>query len=232
MKNLKFLFLLIFAVFFLSACTKSYTISFVTNTDKELEAIVFEDGGELNLPSITKEGYDFGGWFKDSNFSTDFKETDEVTENITLYAKWNIKKYEVRFLDGTKELSKVTVEHGKNATAPQTPTKEGYTFKEWDKAFTNVTKNLVVYAVFTMDSFDVVFMNGTEQIGEKQVVNYGASATAPANPLKPGFVFKGWDKEFTNVKSASLGGAYSFNPLTFDCSNDSAHGIPTVLKLY
>lgn len=199
MKNFKFLFLFLLAFLFLSACTKSYTVSFVTNNDEVIDAKVFEKDDDL--PLLTKEGYDFGGWFKDSGFNTEFKEIDEVKEDFTLYAKWNIKKYEVKFVDGSKELSKVTVEHGKAATAPATPTKEGYEFKEWSIPFTNVTKNLVVYAVFEMDTFEVKFMNGTEQIGETQVIDYGSAATAPADPVKEGYEFTGWDKEFDVVKA-------------------------------
>lgn len=198
MKNLKFLFLFIFAFMFLSACTKDYTVSFVTNNEEVIDARVFVKDDDL--PSLTKEGYVFGGWFKDSGFNTEFKVTDEVTEDFTLYAKWNIKKYEVKFMDGSLELAKVSVEHGKDATAPAIPTKEGQTFKKWSIAFTNVTKDLVVYAVYETDTFEVKFMNGTEQIGETQTVDYGSAATAPEAPVKEGYSFDGWDKGFTSVK--------------------------------
>lgn len=37
----------------------------------------------------TKEGYTFGGWFTEDSYETQWNfETDIVTENITLYAKW------------------------------------------------------------------------------------------------------------------------------------------------
>jgi uncharacterized repeat protein (TIGR02543 family) len=199
MKNLKFLFLIIFVFLFLGACGKSYTVEFVTNTDEEVEARIADKDGKIDLPTLTKEGYDFKGWYKDSNFTSEFTEDDLVTEDLTLYAKWDIKKYEVKFLDGSKELAKVTVEHGKDATAPANPTKEGYTFKGWDKAFTNVKQNLVVYAQFELLTFEVKFMVDGVQLGETQVVDYGSAATAPTNPTKEGHTFKGWDKEFANV---------------------------------
>ncbi len=40
---------------------------------------------------------------------------------------------------------------GQNATAPTTPTREGYIFEKWDVEFTNVTADLVVTAVFVED---------------------------------------------------------------------------------
>src|SRR5690554_5841310 len=157
MKKTKFFLLFIFAFMFLSACTSSYTISF---PEEDLEQIVVDKGEKLELDPPTKEGYDFKGWFTDSNLTTEFDDTKGITEDLSLYAKWENKKYEVRFLDGSVELAKVTVEHGKNATAPADPEKEGFTFKSWDKEFTNVAKNLVVYAQFETITFEVKFVIG------------------------------------------------------------------------
>lgn len=212
MKNLKFLFLFIIAFIFLSACTTSYTVSYVTNTEEVIEAVNVDKGGKLDLPSITKEGYDFKGWFKDSAFSTEFDEDVEIVEDLTLYAKWEIKKYEVRFLDGNQELAKVTVEHGKNATAPANPSKEGYTFKSWDKAFTNITKNTVVYAQFDLITFDVKFVVG--EVETTVTVEYGAAATAPNVTAPEGYVFSGWDKEF-DVVHEDLVVTAEFERITF-----------------
>ena len=50
---------------------------------------------ETILSSPTKTGYTFGGWYTDSNFSTDKKVTEITkgsTGNITLYAKWTPNK--------------------------------------------------------------------------------------------------------------------------------------------
>ncbi|MEG0328501.1 MAG: InlB B-repeat-containing protein [Erysipelothrix sp.] len=39
----------------------------------------------------TKEGYTFEGWYTDTTYTIEWNfDTDKVTENITLYAKWNI----------------------------------------------------------------------------------------------------------------------------------------------
>lgn len=57
------------------------------------------------------------------------------------------KTYTVKFTDGQgKTLSTQTVEEGKSATAPKTPTRKGYDFNGWDKAFSNVTANITVNA--------------------------------------------------------------------------------------
>lgn len=61
-------------------------------------------------------------------------------------------KFTVTFknYDGTI-LKTEEVLKGQNATAPTTPTREGYIFEKWDVEFTNVTSDLVVTAVFVED---------------------------------------------------------------------------------
>ncbi|MFA7366842.1 MAG: InlB B-repeat-containing protein, partial [Bacilli bacterium] len=96
--------------------------------------------------------------------------------------------FTVVFKSGTEILKTEEVAEGDDATAPANPTKVGHTFKEWDKAFTNVTSNLEVNAVFDINTYTVTFKNGTEII-TTVTVNHGASATAPANPTKVGHTF-------------------------------------------
>jgi len=58
-------------------------------------------------------------------------------------------KYTVTFKDDLgADLSSVKVIYGEDAQAPQAPAKEGYTFIGWTKPITNVTSNLVVYAIY------------------------------------------------------------------------------------
>lgn len=67
------------------------------------------------------------------------------------------KKYMVKFLndDGTQIGEIQEIEEGKSAVAPTPPTKEGYTFKGWDKDFNNVTSNLEVKAIFEKNSDNI-----------------------------------------------------------------------------
>ena len=110
--------------------------------------------------------------------------------------------YNVVFVDwdGTT-LKSVQVEHRQAATAPKNPSRKGYTFVGWDKDFCNVTSDLTVTALYTINKYLVKFVDWDNTELKSETVEYGKSATAPANPSRDGYTFIGWDKEFTHVTS-------------------------------
>ena len=91
------------------------------------------------------------------------------------------------------------VEEGLSATAPDDPTREGYTFTGWDKDFSNVTTNMTVTAQYKINRYEVSFLDWDETELKKDSVNHGFAATAPADPTREGYTFTGWDKDFSNV---------------------------------
>jgi uncharacterized repeat protein (TIGR02543 family) len=51
-----------------------------------------------------RAGFDFDSWFTEETFETEWNfETDVVTQNITLYAKWNSKATEIAAISAEKE---------------------------------------------------------------------------------------------------------------------------------
>ena len=61
--------------------------------------------------------------------------------------------------------------------------------------------NMASLAEKYIAEFKVVFIGADGNVLSEQTVKYGCDATAPAAPAVAGFVFVGWDKDFTNVKS-------------------------------
>jgi len=174
--------------------TDSYMITFYSSG--AVYTVTSADGGEkISAPDDpTCTGYTFGGWYKESACTNkwDFN-TDTITANVYLYAKWTIKTYTVTFKDwdGTV-LRTQTVKYGKVPTAPDDPERTGYTFVGWNKAFDKITYNMTVIAQYTVNTYTVTFnTNGGSNV-VSQKVKYGADADEPDDPTLDGYSFDGW----------------------------------------
>ena len=114
-------------------------------------------------PQTTRDGYTFAGWYKDGGFVKKAVFPYEVTEDQTLYAKWEKNKYTVRFdTDGGTYVSDMIV--SVIDRSPET-TKDGYEFEGWytDKTFSNkisfpyeVTEDLTLYAKWTQSGSEKI----------------------------------------------------------------------------
>ena len=86
-----------------------YTVKFETNGAGPIDPITVKkyESIEGQLPTPTKEGDEFLGWYTDENFNYPFIEETNIVENLTLYAKWknaSIVPYTIRYIDAeTKE---------------------------------------------------------------------------------------------------------------------------------
>ena len=200
--------LMILSLFILVGCTGQYrTVTFDSNGGTPVEAIKVKYGNTIDEPQApVKEGSEFEGWFLDGEkFSFDKK----IVSNITLVAKWddNELSFTVTFVDYDGSILKIeTVSSGQSATAPSDPSREGYVFTGWSNSFTNVTCNLEIEAQYILEdeltnTYTVIFedYDGTEL--KKEIVNEGEDATAPSNPSREGYTFKGWDISYSNVTS-------------------------------
>ena len=76
--------------------TETFIIEFESNGGNEIASINKTYQETIVLPlNITKEGYDFGGWFSDSDLTESFSLTEMPNHNLTLYAKWEPAKVNV-----------------------------------------------------------------------------------------------------------------------------------------
>ena len=77
-----------------------YVISFNSNGGNSIEQIILEYKKELkDLEIPTRKGYIFAGWFKDQELTKEFNLKTMPSEDIILYAKWEIGKPEINKLD-------------------------------------------------------------------------------------------------------------------------------------
>ena len=79
--------------------------------------------------------------------------------------KETVKNFNVKFVDyDDREISCQTVEEGSSATAPENPTRVGYTFTGWSTSFDNVTSDLIVKAEYLKNARMVnITINGEVQ---------------------------------------------------------------------
>ena len=85
---------------------------------------------------MTYTGHTFKGWYDNENLTGSPVTAigGAETGNKEYWAKWEINQYTITFdtNDGS-EIAPITQDYGTEITAPDNPTRKGYTFKGWDK---------------------------------------------------------------------------------------------------
>lgn len=66
-----------------------YTITFMSNGGSSISSMIVKHGESFKLPTPSRSGYWFSGWYKDRNYSQRFYDYTGVTQNLTLYARWS-----------------------------------------------------------------------------------------------------------------------------------------------
>ena len=153
--------------------------------------------------------YTFSGWEPEVSY---------ITENVVLTAQFEAtpRKYTVSFYDWDDSLlGEQEVAYGSAADAP-TPERTGYTFTGWDKSVGYITGNLIVKAQYTINSYSVTFVDWDDAVlRTAQIVEYGAAAVPPADPVRTGYTFTGWDQDYKNVTGdMTVKAQYTINQYT------------------
>ena len=165
-------------------------------------------GVGATLPTdVTRTGYTFKGWYDNENLTGSPVTAigGAETGNKEYWAKWEINQYTITFdTNGGSEIAPITQDYGTEITAPDNPTRKGYTFKGWDKEIpeTMPAENITVKAQWEINQYTITFdTNGGSEIAPI-TQDYGTAITAPANPTRKGYTFKGWDKEIPETMPA------------------------------
>ena len=145
-----------------------------------------------------KEGYTFKYFSKDKKVAFDYN--SEITEDITLYAVYEINKYTLTYINEESEYHKEELTYGSKHEKIEDPFKTGYTFIGWYNEKEEkveypitVTKDITLHSKYEINKYTVTYMNeGTKYI-EDQQINYRENAVKPeTNPSKKGYTFKYW----------------------------------------
>ena len=67
-----------------------HTVTFNSNGGSDVPGQIRANAAATKPADPTRSGYDFGGWYTDEAFTTEytFTESEKVTQALTLYAKW------------------------------------------------------------------------------------------------------------------------------------------------
>lgn len=173
------------AVLFLSACTNGveFAINFNSNGGSDVASITTDGKSTISLPNDpTKEGYSFGGWYWDNNtFSNPFTVNSlldtPISSNLTVYAKWEIKTYNISYVlnGGELPLNQPTEYSYGDVPIIADPYIIDNTFSGWflDDNFTtpysastfSFDKDILLYAkwkwtdIYTLEEFQNIEMN-------------------------------------------------------------------------
>ena len=156
---------------------------------------------------MTYTGHTFKGWYDNENLTGSPVTAigGAETGNKEYWAKWEINQYTITFdTNGGSEIAPITQDYGTEITAPDNPTRKGYTFKGWNKEIpkTMPAENITVKAQWEINQYTIAFdTNGGSEIAPI-TQDYGTEITAPDNPTRKGYTFKGWDKEIPETMPA------------------------------
>ena len=213
-----------------------YTVSYSSNGGSSISdtnGVKYE--ATIDAPeALTKVGYTFGGWYKETTCTNawDFT-TDVVTTDVTLYAKWTVNTYTVTLNDGVGIGGSGSVDATYDAEMPTAtkPERTGYTFtgyydgteasaiqyyaadmssvRNWDKAV-----DTTLYAKWTINNYTITYHldNGINNVNNPSSYTIESETITLNDPAREGYTFDGWYSDAglmtvasTTIESGSIG---------------------------
>lgn len=169
-----------------------------------------------DLPSATRTGYTFDGWYTESSGGRNVNQNTTYTDinDTTLYAHWNKNSYTVTFdaNGGSCSTGRITVKYDDSYGGLPTPSYFRHTFAGWYTAGGNYidsnsvfreTNNITLYAHW--NKISVSSINGNfnyQEFGVGETINPGASVS-PGNATNTTIK---WYSSNTSVASVDSNG--------------------------
>ena len=208
--------------------TQNVSVTFNTNGGNNIASQTIEKGAKLsNVPTPTKDGFEFDGWYTDSNLTTAFNIQNAINEDTTLYAKWNA-------IDPTSIVT-IAIETGitgytyANISAKKNSTINlpalsytGYRlvgfYTDANRttpfvASTPVTTDMTLYAKFVLQRTVTFYTKSDEVLTTKKVDDGTPLSDIPAAKFEFGFKFNHW---------SSTKGGQAFDFTSEDINQDIA----------
>jgi hypothetical protein len=134
----------------------------------------------------TKEGYTFSGW--------DGLPETMPAHDVTVTGSFSINTYKLTYIVDGQTYKTYELEYGTAITPEAAPTKEGYTFSGWSEIpATMPAHDVTVTGTFSINKYKLTYVVDG-QTYKTYDVEYGASITPEAAPIKEGYTFSGWSE--------------------------------------
>lgn len=211
--------LFVLLLMLLTSCTKkSLKVTYYSLDEVYLEQ-------EININTIpeaisiedSKTHY-FTGWYLNLEDELPYAFNEEISNDLSLYAKWEPKDFTITFMDMDNRVYRLfTLEYGSTITIPTNPSSkrignEIYTFVGWDKEFDVVKEDMIITALYDVSfEYEIVFYDmfdqvlSTSKLTEKNKIN--SFNYDMIDNLRYDYTFTGWT---TSKDSNSL---FDFNEI-------------------
>ncbi len=159
-----------------------------------------------------REGYEFEGWYTDSDCTEEYGFDSPLEDNLMLYGKWVSNAYTVSFDtgEGGTAVDSQQVTYGGAATRPaDDPTREGYAFRGWyadadctvefNFEGTPIEADTVVHAKWAETLTITLDANGGTVSQESVPTVAGEAVGSLPTPTCEGYAFDGWYDGDTRV---------------------------------
>ncbi|MDR0459521.1 MAG: InlB B-repeat-containing protein, partial [Coriobacteriales bacterium] len=171
----------------------------------------------LGRGTLARDDYRFMGWALSASGSVAYQPGARftITANTAFYAVWQrvesppivVTGYSVTYLPGqhgnfAPQTIRGLLAGAATPAAPQVVAEAGWEFTGWspERAAT-VSGNVIYVAQWSINAHTVTFVDWDGTVLKTERVLHGSNATAPAVPVRSGFVFTRWDNDFSSVTS-------------------------------
>ncbi len=206
-----------------------YNLTFNSNGGSSISKVTAAPETTVKLTDAhipTKVGHTFDGWYLQPDFSGSKVVSVLLTDDVTLYAKWNVNSYNINYYVEGALVHTDTYDYNAAITPIAVEDRIGYTFS-WENLPTNMPANNVdVYGTYSVNSYDVIYVIDGEEV-HKDTYTYGASITPYEAPAKVGHTFSGWSAIPATMpaENIEITGTYNVNSyeLTYVIDGEEVH---------
>mgnify|MGYP004465302341 CR=1 FL=1 len=151
-----------------------------------------------DLPTPTREGYTFTGWY-DGETKVEDTTTYQTAGDKTLMARWSADAYTVTYYVDNSKVTEQGYTYGASIT-PYVFQKSGYTVSAWKQSDGSAlpaampAKNLSVYATTAIITYTISYElnGGTNAAGNPASYTVETDTITLGDPSKTGYTFNGW----------------------------------------